>query len=342
MDDKVRSLPISLWPQTDREAWAHACRPSMRLNRGGAACRMKPKTQASHARGYGYFLDYCRRHGQLEDGVVASLVTPTRIDHFLEELRERVRSVTHWSYIQRIRRVCEILAPTRDVGWLRDVEADLRDAARPRAKYPRIVDGERLIRLGLELMDRGEAGEHLTLVERSRLVRNGLMIALLSLCPIRLGNLHGLRLGRQIRKIGDRWWIILGAEETKSARPDERPIHEILTPYIDRWINPWRALYPTTEDYFWPSPAGGPLAYTYVGAIITETTRRELGVAVNPHLFRDCCVFTIADRAGEEMGVASALLQHVDSRVTEMHYNKGASLRAAKKFQTILFGSESE
>ena len=64
------------------------------------------------------------------------------------------------------------------------------------------------------------------------------------------------------------------------------------------------------EDFFWPSTKGGGLAYTYVGSIITETTRRELGVAVNPHLFRDCAVYTVADTAGDEMGVASALLQH--------------------------------
>lgn len=55
----------------------------------------------------------------------------------------------------------------------------------------------------------------------------------------------------------------------------------------------------------WPSPNGGRLAYTYVGFIITETTRRELGVAVNPHLFRDCGVYTIADRDGANMGTAS-------------------------------------
>jgi hypothetical protein len=78
------------------------------------------------------------------------------------------------------------------------------------------------------------------------------------------------------------------------------------------------------------------LAYTYVGAIITKTTGRELGVPVNPHLFRDCGVYTIADRAGDEMGVATGLLQHTDPRVTEKHYNKGASFAAAKRYQTML------
>jgi integrase len=81
---------------------------------------------------------------------------------------------------------------------------------------------------------------------------------------------------------------------------------------------------------------GGALAYTYVGHIITETTRRELGVAVNPHLFRDCAVYTVAINAGDRMGIASGLLQHTDQRTVEKYYNKGASVGAVRRYQQIL------
>jgi integrase len=130
--------------------------------------------------------------------------------------------------------------------------------------------------------------------------------------------------------------IILEAAETKSKRPDERPVPEILTSHIDRWLKHWRILFRNPDDAFWPSIKCGPLAYTYVGHIITETTRRELGVAVNPHLFRDCAVYTVATEAGDRMGIASGLLQHTDSRTTEKHYNKGASLGAVRRYQQIL------
>lgn len=73
-----------------------------------------------------------------------------------------------------------------------------------------------------------------------------------------------------------------------------------------------------------------------MGHIITETTRRELGVAVNPHLFRDCAVYTVATNAGDRMGIASGLLQHTDPRTTEKYYNKGASLSAVRRYQQIL------
>jgi integrase len=86
----------------------------------------------------------------------------------------------------------------------------------------------------------------------------------------------------------------------------------------------------------WSSTKGGPLAYTYVGDIITKTTLRELGVAVSPHLFRDCAVYTVATIAGDRMGIASGLLQHTDFRTTEKYYNKGASLGAVRRYQQIL------
>jgi integrase len=91
-----------------------------------------------------------------------------------------------------------------------------------------------------------------------------------------------------------------------------------------------------SDDSFWPSVKGGSLAYTYVGHIITETTRRELGVPVNPHLFRDCAVYTVAINAGDRMGIASGLLQHTDERTVDKYYNKGASLGAVQMYRQIL------
>src|SRR5690349_11642874 len=167
----------------------------------------------------------------------------------------------------------ETSRPGKDFSWLADIEVELRYEAVPRPKHHRIVSTERLVRLGLDLIRRGETGECLTLLARARLVRDGLMVALRALCPIGLGNFARLRLGEQIRLIGECWWIILKAPETKSDRPDDRPIPAILTEVLHRWVNVWRPVFHPTNDALWPSTKGGTLAYTYVGHILTETTR---------------------------------------------------------------------
>ena len=337
MSKKIRACPRYDWPAADREAWERARVAAQRLRPGGAAARLGPSTRTSRVRAYGYLLDFCQRNGLLDQNAEAGAhVTPKIIDAFVHDLNDRVGSVTRLIYVGRIRQMVRLIAPRRDLGWLRDIEADLRYEARPRPKYHRIVPSDRLLALGLELIARGETRSYLTDLARARLVRDGLMIALLSLCPIRLGNLAGLRIGRQIRQIGDTWWIILESAETKSGRPDERPVPEILTEHIDRWLKRWRPLFLKPADGFWVSIKGGPLAYTYVGHIITETTLRELGVAVNPHLFRDCAVYTVATAAGHRMGIASGLLQHTDRDTIQKHYNKGATLDAVRRYQQIL------
>jgi integrase len=288
-------------------------------------------------RAYGYLIDFCRRKGFFDPNASAGEhVTPTIMESFVQELRERVGSVTRLTYITRIGRVASMLSRDRDLSWLREIEADLRYEARPRPKYHRIVTSDRLLALGLELISRGETSAQLTDLARARLVRGGLMIALLACCPIRLGNFATLCVGQQLRRIGETWWIILSAAETKSGRDDERPVPEILTPQIDRWLEYWRPRFHSPADALWPSTKGGPLAYTYVGGIITETTLRELGVAVSPHLFRDCAVYTVANAAGKRMGIASSLLQHADERSVGKAYNKGATIEAVQKFQMIL------
>jgi len=337
MAEKIRAIPPCNWPAAEREIWMQACIAPQRLRPGGAAARLKASTRTGLVRAYGYLLEFCHRNGLLDqDAEAGAHVTPEIIDAFVHHLNGRVGSVTRASYIGKIRRIVKILAPGRNLVWLGEIEADLRYAARPRPKYHRIVSSKRLLALGLELIRRGETNKHLTDLGRARLVRDGLMIALLALCPIRLRNLAELNVGRQLRRVGDVWWIILAADETKTGRPDERPVPGIVAEAIERWLGHWRSVFHPSDDAFWPSIRGGLLAYTYVGHIITETTRRELGVAVNPHLFRDCAVYTVAINAGDRMGIASGLLQHTDQRSVEKYYNKGASFDAVRRYQQIL------
>jgi len=334
--EKVRARPVEEWPTADRKAWEKACAVGHRLKPGGVASRMKPSTRASLVRTYGYLFDFCRRKALFDPNASAGAhVTPIIVDAFVQELRERVGSVTRLTYVTRIERVVSLLAAGRDLSWLREIEADLRYEARPLPKYHRIVSTHRLQALGLDLIGRGETNTHLTNLARARLMRNGLMISLLARCPS-VGKFRRAAYRKADSPDRGYWWIVLEAAETKSGRPDERPVPEILTPHIDRWLEFWRPLFLEPADAFWSSTKGGSLAYTYVGQLITETTLGELGVAVNPHLFRDCAVYTVATEAGDRMGIASGLLQHTDDRTIQRHYNKGALIAATQRYHQVL------
>jgi integrase len=331
-----RSLKPIEWSMTDRAAWAVARQPGQRLKAGGAAGHLRPATQSMLEKAYGQFIGFCARTGQLDPSAPAlAHVTSELIGEFIADLTVRVSSVTRAQWLQRIHRVAQLLAPDDDYNWLKEIVRQLKDEERPRPKAHRIVDTARIVEAGIKLMQRAESGGG-TKLQRALIFRDGLMISLLGLCPIRLKNFASLTIGKHIRRDDTGWWIFLDRSETKTKRSDERPLPSVLTSLLDRWVSHWRMFFLSPADALWPSIKGGMMAYTYVGTTISAVTRRELGIDISPHLFRDCAVFTVATRAGKDMGLASAVLQHSDPRSREEYYNKGAIVEAARSLQSIV------
>jgi integrase len=338
---KVRSLPLDLWPEADRNAWNRACRPAARLKRGGAAAHLKLVTRDDLARRYGYFLDFLDRRGLLRlDGLAAADVTIDKIDAYIAELKDRVSSVTVFGSISKLRCAAQFIASGRDFTWLADIERDLALVMRPRSKFDRMVMTEVLVEAGLSLIHEAEMSSNLTELARACQVRNGLMVALLALCPIRLKNFAALEIGRSFVEIRGRWWIVLSAAETKENRPDERPIDTLLTPVIDRYLGQHRPVLARTDtppSALWLSSTdGAPMSNNRVTGVIKMTTLATVGVDVSPHLFRSSGASTAATRGGDNPHLASALLHHTHPSVTNAHYNRATSLTAAERLRQIV------
>src|SRR5262245_49291146 len=80
----IRSMPIDLWSVADRTAWEAACRPAVRLQRGGSASHLKLVTRNDLAKRYGLFLDFLARSGRLHAvSEPAGLVTRQHVDPYL-------------------------------------------------------------------------------------------------------------------------------------------------------------------------------------------------------------------------------------------------------------------
>jgi integrase len=341
---RIRSLPIEFWPEADRRAWMSACQPSQRLKRGGAGSHLKPITLSDLERRYGYFLDFINRRGLLDPNKAAGgHVTPENVDTYLEELTARVGSVTVQGSICKLRRACELVDPTCDMSWLADIEKDLALVMRPRSKSDRWVLTEVLVEAGLTLITEAENSRRMSKLAQARQVRNGLMVAMLAMHPVRLKNFAALEIGRSLVEIKDSWWIVLSASDTKEDRPDERRIDDLLLLALDRYLIKYRPLLAgadqSTVAALWiSSNDGNPMTYDGVARVITETTRSTVGVAVSPHLFRTSIASSAAIHGGKNLHLASALLHHTGSGVTEAHYNRASSLSAAQSYQAILQG----
>jgi hypothetical protein len=233
---KPRSLKPSEWPERDRLAWEDATRPGMRLTRGGTASHLAEISREDIANRYGLYLDFLRRTGRLDAKAgTAQMVTPANVDAFLTELKARVSASTVWNTVYKLRRALQLIAPGTDAGWLLELEREARYSVRPKDKAGRLVFAHRLLEAGLTLIQEAEKFGR-TPFQRARGARNGLMIALLALHPIRPKNFSMLQIGRTFVQIDGRWWISLKVQETKTRRLDERRVPAFMTEIVDRYI----------------------------------------------------------------------------------------------------------
>ena len=302
---------------------------------------MKPITLADLARRYGYFLDFLDRSGLLHRNTAAAgQVTPSNVAIYLEELGKRVSSVTAYGSIYKLRRASQLLDPRRDFGWLIEIEKDLALLMRPRSKADRLVLTEVLLEAGLTLMAEAEGSTTLSQLDKARLFRDGLMIAMLALHPIRLKNFANLKIGGNLITVNSAWWVTLSATETKENRPDERRLDEVLLPDLTCYLDKHRPVLARNiegSNSLWLSANDGlPMTYNAVGAAITRTTFTAFGVEISPHMFRAAAASSAAIHASGNPHLGSALLHHRDNRVTEENYNRASSLSAANDFGRLI------
>jgi integrase len=189
-------------------------------------------------------------------------------------------------------------------------------------------------------MAEAENSATLSDLARARQFRNGLMVAMLAMHPIRLKNFASLEIGRNVVNIDGSWWITLAAAETKENRPDERRIDETIAPALGKYLRKCRPELARKEGQsgaLWLSSDNGqPMTCHTIAAVVERTTRTPIGVGISPHMFRTAAASSAAIHADQHPNLASALLHHRDKRVTEEHYNRASSLSAAKAFGQLI------
>jgi integrase len=325
----------------DRRAWEDTCRPGCRLKAGGAASALAQASRNDFATAYGAFLAFLQGTDRLDrDQSAAAQVTKPNVEAYITDLTTRVSSVTVHIYVYHMRRAAQLLAPTTDFSWLAEIEKDLALVMQPRSKYDRLVFSGRLVEAGLTLVAEAQEFARNDLA-RARGVRNGLMIALLALCPIRRKNFAALEIGHTFKQVEGRWWIAVPGLSTKTRRPDERCVPELLNSPIEMYLNQTRPvlLGSNSTNALWiSSNTGGPMTENNLSTLISTVTLETIGVAVSPHLFRTAAASTAAAYGSNTPHLASALLNHTDPRVTEEHYNRASSAHASRMYAEIING----
>ena len=214
---------------------------------------------------YSTWLTFIRlRHPALWTQPPTARVTPATVGEWLAQMGQLVAPYTRLLRATSLLTMMTAAQPGTDWGWLRRAIARLQHNVAPgNRKAGRVRSSAVLLALGLRLMAEVEAADMATpgaaigaaatgaavrtmTSRRAGLLRavqyrNGLMIGLLALRPLRLRNLLGLELGLTLCAVGDNEHrIVFGATETKTGEPIEVGWPADLEPHLRRYLDHYR------------------------------------------------------------------------------------------------------
>jgi integrase/recombinase XerD len=338
-----RELRVAEWPATDRAAWRVALQEGGFLEAAGPASRWSPDTRRRVERGYGAFLTWLTREQRLDPGGdPASRITRENVEAFTKAqlALNAARSVI--TRLDALALFVRAIGLEGDYTYLAHLQRQLRfQVSDGRGKAQRLRHAADLLELGLELMR--SALEARGRVRKAIRYRDGLLIAFLSMRPLRMRNLLALTLDRHVVRIADRWWIMIDASETKNRRRIEFSVPPVLQPFLATYLDELRPVLArraprVTSDSgrLWLAFNGRPLTEEGLRAAIVARTSAAFGRPITPHLFRDAVATTIALEDPEHVRVAAQILGHASFATTERFYRMSRMVEAARSYDEIV------
>lgn len=200
-------------------------------------------------------------------------------------------------------------------------------------KQGRIVDTDVLLQAGL-LHFNGHIDALLSDPKAAPHCRDGLMIALLALMPMRRRPFVGLELGRSLLQTSAGWQVNLSEAELKCGASWESTVPHILADPLSTYVDRVRPLLAYSAKFpcnrLWLTIEGRPLQEAYFGVRMKELTLRLIGRDISCHLFRDCAATTLAVTSPDMARLTKGLLGHSTDRTATRYYNQATSLEAGR------------
>ena len=337
----VRVVAFDDWPAADRHAWSRARAKGIVLDEQGRLSAIADIQIPQLLFAYGRWLGYLAEYEDLKSiGSAVDHLSKECLSGFLHLLETHVAPCTARNYMTSLRSVARAMRADADLSDLDAATRRLwRDARPVRDKRARIVPSRDLWRLGRDLME--ECDECTTRPKQLGQYRDGLMIALLASRPIRLRNLAQIEIGHHLQRLGDAYWLIFNAQDTKNRRSLEFPLPRQLTQPMRHYLDDFRpelgeqhGRWKTDVDRFlWVGEGGSALKARRICARICRRTEERFGHPINPHLFRDAAATSIAELDPEHVEMIRAILGHASLATAEAHYNHAGTLEAARRLQ---------
>jgi integrase len=172
------------------------------------------------------------------------------------------------------------------------------------------------------------------------LVQLSVAIEILTMAPIRLGNLCGLDLEQNLvrpRRRSKELHIILPAEQVKNREALEYPLPLPSVELIERFVKEFRPRLASPNcTALFPGRSGGAKKPVTLGPQISQTIRSQIGLVMTPHSFRHVTakIYLDANPGGYE--VVRRVLGHRSIDTTTAFYTGLETVAAVRHFDRTL------
>lgn len=274
---------VENWPEGDRRRWddVWSVADASDLDRTGPDWR--PAMILAVVQNYGCWLTWLRDRSMLDlSQMPEDRVTRERVRHYLGDLGLRLSPQTVRHRLTHLERALFVLAPSFDRRWLRIIINRLSNTIDHTTKRARLQEPGIIVELGQSLMDDGELGLRDCPRRNAVLFRDGLLIALLAMRPLRVRSLLSMQIGTHLLKSSAGWMIEIPGEDTKNKRSLSYPFPLDLVPALERYLDHHRPLLAGAwyrGDRLWLSFHYRPLGHRGLHTQICGSTRRIFGNA---------------------------------------------------------------
>jgi integrase/recombinase XerD len=337
-------MRVTDWPEADRSLWETMITEADPFaDAGGERALMRAHSNRRLCASYGRWLTFLYHEGELK-GSPASRIRKDLILRYVQELQDlgNMGSTIHL-------RLTDLLLMARLFDGSADWSFISRLAERNRTRSSALKDkratlrgSHELLELGLQLITQSKTS--VSPLQAATLHRDGLIIALLALVPLRRRNFVQLRLGVELKTLQGGWVINIDGRATKNHSPLEYDwpalLEAPLLQYLD-FHRPFLAArkyrwHGRANDHLWVAQSGSALTEIAFYDIIRKHTKAAFGSPMPPHAFRHAAATTLAIHFPRQVRTAGPILGHRTQGIAEKYYNQAISLDAHRSYTRSL------
>ncbi len=336
-----RALPCVDWPEVDRALFDALYDRGSILDGPGPFASHRPATRRTITFAYACWLGWLALRDPSAFGEAPVFrATPARLVEWVAE-RGDLSPVSLSSIVDAALKPLFAAAPNQDWSAQRRIIDRLQRRARRKVsarKTGRIRSSGELLRLGMALAT-ANAGHPPASLGEARKRRDGAMVAVLALMPLRRRAFCGIELGRHLDPLPPyRITVDPGLSKTGAVWSAELPA--VLAPVLDdylRHVRPYLASRSSSPDSaLWLNDYGRRLAPNTMTDRISAVTRRTLGVAISPHLFRDAAATTVTSESPKDARTVRDILGHKGFATMDRHYNHAKMIEASRRYAAMM------